>query len=92
MARLVVAVLLAGASAAHAKDIIVGGAVGWGLGATTAAATAQFLARHLTHARTTGMQYPTIQAEVGDVLVFNYLRMHDVRRLCVASRPVVLSG
>ena len=25
-----------------------------------------------------GMQYPAINAEVGDTLVFNYMRMHDV--------------
>jgi hypothetical protein len=40
-----------------AKDVVIGGAVGWGL----------------------GMQYPPVTAEVGDTLVFSYMRMHDVR-------------
>jgi hypothetical protein len=35
--------------------------------------------------RRAGMRYPDIQAEVGDTLVFNYMRMHDVRATIHAS-------
>jgi hypothetical protein len=58
-AFLAAAVLQASAPAmiVAAKDVVIGGAVGWGL----------------------GMQYPPVTAEVGDTLVFSYMRMHDVR-------------
>ena len=35
-----------------------------------------------------GMQYPDSTASVGDVLVFNYMRMHDVRASRFRSRYV----
>ena len=61
------ALLLASAPlAAAAKDVVIGGAVGWGL----------------------GMQYPPVTAEVGDTLVFTYMRMHDVRPRFAHRRAV----
>ena len=35
------------------------------------------------------MQYPDITANVGDVLVFNYMRMHDVRAFLFRIRYIV---
>ena len=34
------------------------------------------------------MQYPPISAQVGDTLVFNYMRMHDVRLSLFRIRDV----